>query len=279
MIITNSTEHMQELTAIVRKNKTIGFVPTMGALHQGHLSLVKLAMERCDFTVVSIFVNPKQFNNPEDFKNYPRTQEADTNLLSEVGVNLVFIPSEKEIYPAPDTRVFDFGETGNVMEGLHRPGHFNGVAQVVTRLFNIVNPTMAFFGEKDFQQLAIIKLLVDQIDLPIQIVSCPIVREYDGLAMSSRNRLLNNNQRMHVPLIARTLFEAKEKMEYVGVTDLSKWVKDTIDADPELKTEYAEIVNAKTLQPIITWDDANNIQLCVAVHANTIRLIDNIRLK
>jgi pantoate--beta-alanine ligase len=270
---------MQELTAIVRKNKTIGFVPTMGALHQGHLSLVKLAMERCDFTVVSIFVNPKQFNNPEDFKNYPRTQEADTNLLSEVGVNLVFIPSEKEIYPAPDTRVFDFGETGNVMEGLHRPGHFNGVAQVVTRLFNIVNPTMAFFGEKDFQQLAIIKLLVDQIDLPIQIVSCPIVREYDGLAMSSRNRLLNNNQRMHVPLIARTLFEAKEKMEYVGVTDLSKWVKDTIDADPELKTEYAEIVNAKTLQPIITWDDANNIQLCVAVHANTIRLIDNIRLK
>ncbi|MDR2448421.1 MAG: pantoate--beta-alanine ligase [Prevotellaceae bacterium] len=279
MIITNSTEHMQELTSIVRKNKTIGFVPTMGALHQGHLSLVKLAMERCDFTVVSIFVNPKQFNNPEDFKNYPRTQEADTNLLSEVGVNLVFIPPEKEIYPMPDTRVFDFGEIDKTMEGLHRPGHFNGVAQVVTRLFNIVNPTMAFFGEKDFQQLAIIKLLVDQIDLPIQIVSCPIVREYDGLAMSSRNRLLNNNQRMHVPLIARTLFGAKEKMEYMGVTDLSKWVKDAIDADPELKTEYAEIVDAKTLQPVKTWDDANNIQLCVAVHANTIRLIDNIRLK
>jgi pantoate--beta-alanine ligase len=270
---------MQELTSIVRKNKTIGFVPTMGALHQGHLSLVKLAMERCDFTVVSIFVNPKQFNNPEDFKNYPRTQEADTNLLSEVGVNLVFIPPEKEIYPMPDTRVFDFGEIDKTMEGLHRPGHFNGVAQVVTRLFNIVNPTMAFFGEKDFQQLAIIKLLVDQIDLPIQIVSCPIVREYDGLAMSSRNRLLNNNQRMHVPLIARTLFGAKEKMEYMGVTDLSKWVKDAIDADPELKTEYAEIVDAKTLQPVKTWDDANNIQLCVAVHANTIRLIDNIRLK
>ncbi|MDR0692901.1 MAG: pantoate--beta-alanine ligase [Prevotellaceae bacterium] len=279
MIITNSAEHMQELTSIVGKNKTIGFVPTMGALHQGHLSLVKTAMERCDFTVVSIFVNPTQFNNPDDFKTYPRTQEVDTNLLSESGVNLVFIPSEKEIYPIPDTRVFDFGEMDKVMEGVYRPGHFNGVAQVITRLFNIVNPTMAFFGEKDFQQLALIKLLVEQIDLPIQIVSCPIVREYDGLAMSSRNRLLNNNQRMHVPLIARTLFEAKEKMEYVGVSDLSKWVKETLDADPELKTEYAEIVNAKTLQPIKTWDEAGNIQLCVAVHANTIRLIDNIRLK
>jgi pantoate--beta-alanine ligase len=270
---------MQELTAIVRKNKTIGFIPTMGALHQGHLSLVKTAMEQCDFTIVSIFVNPTQFNNREDFRNYPRTQDADTNLLSDAGVNLVFIPSEKEIYPVPNTRVFDFGDMGKVMEGACRPGHFNGVAQVVTRLFNIVEPTIAFFGEKDFQQLAIIKLLVEQTGLPIEIVACPIVREYDGLAMSSRNRLLNNNQRMHAPLIAHTLFKAKEKMGYMEVNDLSKWVKDTIDADPELKTEYAEIVNAKTLQPVKTWDDADDIQLCVAAHAHTIRLIDNIKLK
>ena len=279
MIITHSTEHMQELTDIVRKNKTIGFVPTMGALHQGHLSLVKTAMEQCDFTVVSIFVNPKQFNNPEDFKTYPRTQEADAALLSDVGVNLVFIPSEKEIYPAPDTCVFDFGGLDKVMEGACRPRHFNGVAQVVTRLFNIINPTIAFFGEKDFQQLAIVKLLVEQMALPIEIVACPIVREYDGLAMSSRNRLLNNTQRAHVPLIAHTLFEAKERMESMNANSLCKWVKDTIDADPELKLEYAEIVDAKTLQPVKTWDDANNIQLCVAVHANTIRLIDNIKLK
>jgi pantoate--beta-alanine ligase len=280
MIITNSTEHMQELTSsVVRKNKTIGFVPTMGALHQGHLSLVKAAMEQCDFTVVSIFVNPTQFNDANDFEKYPRTQEADANLLSDFGVNLVFIPSEKEIYSGPDTRVFDFGEMDKVMEGVHRPGHFNGVAQVVTRLFNIVNPTVAFFGEKDFQQLAIIKLLVEQMELPVQIVSCPTVREYDGLAMSSRNRLLKDIQRAHVPLIAHTLFEAKEKVGHVGVNDLSKWVKDTIDADPELKTEYAEIVHAKTLQPLKTWDDASNIQLCVAVHANTVRLIDNIRLR
>jgi pantoate--beta-alanine ligase len=270
---------MQELTSIVRKNKTVGFVPTMGALHEGHLSLVKTAMEQCDFTVVSIFVNPNQFNDPEDFKNYPRTQEADANLLSDAGVNLVFIPSEKEIYPIPDTHVFDFGDMDKVMEGACRPRHFNGVAQVITRLFNIINPTKAFFGEKDFQQLAIIKLLVEQIDLPIEIVACPIVREYDGLAMSSRNRLLNNSQRMHVPLIARTLFEAKERMKRMDVNSLNRWVKDTIDADPELKTEYAEIVDAKTLQPIKTWDDAKDIQLCVAAHANTIRLIDNIRLR
>jgi pantoate--beta-alanine ligase len=279
MIISNSAEHMQELTDIVRKSKTIGFVPTMGALHQGHLSLVKTAVESCDFTVVSIFVNPTQFNDPADFKKYPRMQESDINFLSDSGVDLVFVPSEKEIYPMPDTRVFDFGEIGKVMEGACRPGHFNGVAQIVTRLFNIINPTVAFFGEKDFQQLAIIKLLVEQMDLPIQIFPCPTIREYDGLAMSSRNRLLNDTQRAHAPLIARTLFEAKEKIECLGVNDLKKWVKDTIDADAELKTEYAEIVNIKNLQPIHTWEETEQIQLCVAVYAKAIRLIDNIRLK
>jgi pantoate--beta-alanine ligase len=270
---------MQELTDIVRKSKTIGFVPTMGALHQGHLSLVKAAMERCDFTVVSIFVNPTQFNDPDDFKKYPRTQEADISLLSNSGVSLVFIPAEKEIYPLPDTRVFNFGAMGKVMEGASRPGHFNGVAQVVTRLFNIINPTVAFFGEKDFQQLAIIKSLVEQLDSPIQIASCPTVREYDGLAMSSRNRLLDDRQRARAPLIAHTLFEAKEKIGQLSVNDLKKWVKDTINADAELKTEYAEIVNTHTLQPVRTWEDTDQIQLCVAVQAKSIRLIDNIRLK
>jgi pantoate--beta-alanine ligase len=229
--------------------------------------------------VVSIFVNPTQFNDPGDFKRYPRTQEADTNFLSNSGVNLVFIPSEKEIYPTPDNRIFDFGDKDKIMEGACRPGHFNGVAQVVSRLFDIVNPSIAFFGEKDFQQLAIIRLLVEQMNLPIQIISCPIVREYDGLAMSSRNRLLNNQQRAHAPLIARTLFEAKEKKRQIKVGNLRKWVKETIDADPELKTEYVEIVNAWTLQPVNTWDAADNIQLCVAVRTGTIRLIDNIRLK
>jgi pantoate--beta-alanine ligase len=279
MIITNSAEHMRELASLVRKNKTIGFVPTMGALHQGHLSLVKEAMERCDFTVVSIFVNPTQFNDPEDFKNYPRTQEADVNLLSDFGVNLLFTPSEKEIYPEPDTRVFDFGEMDKVMESVHRPGHFNGVAQVITRLFDIVDPTIAFFGEKDFQQLAIIKLLVAQSESPVQVAACPIVREYDGLAMSSRNRLLDDRQRTHAPVIASALFEAKDRVQYTDVDDLKKWVKNTIDADVELELEYAEIVDANTLQPVKTWDAAETIQLCVAVHANTIRLIDNIRLK
>jgi pantoate--beta-alanine ligase len=270
---------MRELTSLVKRNKTIGFVPTMGALHQGHLSLVKEAMERCDFTVVSIFVNPKQFNDRKDFRNYPRTQDADVNLLSDFGVNLLFIPSEKEIYPEPDTRVFDFGDMGKVMEGACRPGHFNGVAQVITRLFDIIKPTMAFLGEKDFQQLAIIKSLAAQMEPPIQIAACPTIREYDGLAMSSRNRLLNDNQRTHAPVIARALFEAKDRVQYTGVDDLKKWVKNTIDADVELELEYAEIVDANTLQPVKTWDDAETVQLCVAVYANTIRLIDNIRLK
>jgi pantoate--beta-alanine ligase len=270
---------MRELAAIARKNKTVGFVPTMGALHQGHLSLVKASMERCDFTVVSIFVNPTQFNDPEDFKKYPRTKETDINLLSDAGVNILFVPSEKEIYPLPDTRVFDFGEMGKVMEGLCRPGHFNGVAQVVTRLFNIINPNMAFFGEKDYQQFAIIKMLVAQMELPIQVVPCPTVREYDGLAMSSRNRLLNDKQRVHAPLIARVLFEAKDRVKYTEVASLQTWVHNAIDADAELEIEYAEIVNADTLQPVKTWDAAEHVQLCVAVNANNIRLIDNIRLK
>jgi pantoate--beta-alanine ligase len=270
---------MIELTNIVRRTKTIGFVPTMGALHQGHLSLVKSSMEQCDFTIVSIFVNPTQFNDPDDFKNYPRTQEADTNLLSEIGAHLVFLPSEKEIYPIPDTRVFDFGKMDKVMEGVCRPGHFNGMAQVVSRLFNIVKPSMAFFGEKDFQQLAIIRALVEQLDIPVQIESCPIIREYDGLAMSSRNRLLTNEQRTHAPLIAHTLFEAKEKAKSTEIEVLRNWVKDTINADSELKTDYVEIINAQTLQPITKWSDSDNVQLCVAVHAKPVRLIDNIRLK
>jgi pantoate--beta-alanine ligase len=270
---------MRELAAIAGKHKTLGFVPTMGALHQGHLSLVKTSMEQCDFTIVSIFVNPTQFNDPEDFKKYPRTRTADINLLHDAGANMLFIPSEKEIYPIPDTRVFDFGNMDKVMEGRCRPGHFNGVAQVVTRLFNIINPTVAFFGEKDFQQFAIIKQLVTQMELSMQLVSCPTVREYDGLAMSSRNSLLNDKQRALVPLIARTLFEAKDRVKYTDVSFLKTWVYNTIDANPELDIEYAEIVNASTLQPIDAWGDAEHVQLCVAVRVNTIRLIDNIRLK
>jgi pantoate--beta-alanine ligase len=279
MIITNSTEHLKQLLSIVRKNKTIGFVPTMGALHQGHMSLVKASMEQYDFTVVSVFVNPNQFDDINDFRKYPRTPEADISLLADFGTNLVFIPSEKEIYPNPDTRVFDFGTMDKGMEGEFRPGHFNGMAQVVSRLFEIVKPEGAFFGEKDFQQLAIIKMMVEQLNLSVEVIPCPIVREYDGLAMSSRNRLLTNEQRAHVPLIAQTLFEAKEKRKNTDVKELQKWVKDTINKNPELEVEYVEIVNARTLQPVTKWSDAAYVQLCVAVYVRPVRLIDNIRLK
>ncbi len=279
MIITNRAAHLEQLLTIVRKNKTIGFVPTMGALHEGHLSLVKAAKDKCDFVVVSIFVNPTQFNNPDDLRNYPRTIDMDIRLLADAGVNLLFQPSEQEIYPKPDLRQFDFGNLDSVMEGAFRPGHFNGVAQVVDRLFKLVKPVMAFFGEKDFQQLAIIRMLVEKQELPIRIMGCPIMREYDGLAMSSRNRLLSNMQRLHAPLISRTLFDAKEKSDTMGVEELKDWVRASIDDDKVLETEYVEVVDARTLQPVKEWSDSVNVQLCVAVYARPIRLIDNVRLK
>jgi pantoate--beta-alanine ligase len=229
--------------------------------------------------VVSIFVNPTQFNNPDDLKNYPRDVEADIKKLKLAGADIIFTPSEKEIYPEPDTRMFDFGAMDKVMEGLYRPGHFNGVAQVVDRLFRLVQPQLAFFGEKDFQQLAIINALVAQEQLPLQIAPCPTVREPDGLAMSSRNLLLSATQRAHAPLIYKTLQAAIDKANSATVPALKKWVQATIDADPVLETEYIEIVDARSLQPINEWTEADKVQLCIAVYARPIRLIDNIRLK
>ena len=278
MVITSSTALAQELASL-REGKTIGFVPTMGALHEGHLSLVQQAKADSDVVVVSIFVNPTQFNNPDDLKNYPREPEADIQKLKSAGADIIFTPAEKEIYPTPDTRIFDFGAMDKVMEGFYRPGHFNGVAQVVDRLFRLVQPQFAFFGEKDFQQLAIINALVAQEQLPIRIVPCPIVREPDGLAMSSRNLLLSATQRAHAPLIYKTLQAAADKVGNTTIPALKKWVQTTIDADPVLETEYAEIVDARSLQPINEWTDADSIQLCVAVYARPIRLIDNIKLK
>ncbi|MDR0295093.1 MAG: pantoate--beta-alanine ligase [Prevotellaceae bacterium] len=278
MVITSATNLVQELASF-RERKTIGFVPTMGALHEGHLSLVRQAKAGSDVVVVSIFVNPTQFNNPEDLKNYPREPEADIKKLKLAGADIIFTPTEKEIYPEPDTRIFDFGAMDKVMEGFYRPGHFNGVAQVVKRLFRLVQPQLAFFGEKDFQQLAIIKALTAQEQLPLHIVACPTVREPDGLAMSSRNLLLSATQRAHAPLIYKTLQEAFGKVNSTTVPALKKWVQTTIDANPVLETEYAEIVDAHSLQPITEWNEADSIQLCIAVYAHPIRLIDNIKLK
>jgi len=257
----------------------IGFVPTMGALHEGHLSLVKLAGEQVGFVVVSIFVNPTQFNDKTDLDRYPRDLQKDVDLLTASACQLIFAPEPEEIYPEPDTRQFNFGQIELVMEGKFRPGHFNGVAQVVSRLFDIVQPDKAFFGQKDFQQLAIIKEMVRKLNLDVQIVSCPIIRETDGLAMSSRNMLLSPTQRKNAVHISATLFEATNKTSELSVEELCQWVIKCINENEFLNTEYFEIVNETTLMPVKNWNENCRKIGCIAVHCGKIRLIDNIEFK
>ncbi|OFX30802.1 MAG: pantoate--beta-alanine ligase [Bacteroidetes bacterium GWA2_42_15] len=258
------------------EGKTIGFVPTMGALHPGHISLVEKAGQHTDFVVVSIFVNPTQFNDKEDLKRYPRDLNKDLTLLGSTACQLVFAPEVEEVYPEPDPRRFNFGMLETVMEGKHRPGHFNGVAQVVCKLFGMVQPDKAFFGLKDFQQLIIIKALVKQLTLPVEIVPCEIVREADGLAMSSRNMLLDADQRKNAVHISQTLLEARNKTREMSVKELCKWVITRIDGNEYLKTEYFEIVDDERLQPVKSWNEPVNKVGCIAVHCGKIRLIDNI---
>ena len=259
------------------RNSRTGFVPTMGALHAGHISLVKQCRRENAVTVASIFVNPTQFNNKSDLANYPRTLEEDLHKLSSVGCDIVFVPSVEEMYPQKDTRVFDFGMLDKIMEGAYRPGHFNGVAQIVSKLFDAVQPGRAYFGEKDFQQLAIIRRLVVMTNIPVQIIACPIIRESDGLAMSSRNMRLTPEQRKSAPAIARTLFACKEKIGTMPLDELKKWVVEQIDCISGLKTEYFDIVDRDTLQPVTQYKE-EALQGCIAVHAGDVRLIDNIRL-
>lgn len=259
---------------------TVGFVPTMGALHQGHLSLVAECRRACDTVVVSIFVNPTQFNDPKDLENYPRTEQADLRLLEEAGVDFVFAPSVAEVYPQPDTRVFDFGGLDRVMEGEHRPGHFNGVGQVVSRLFDMVKPHKAFFGEKDFQQMAIIRYMVSRLGLPVEIVGCPIVRDADGLARSSRNALLTPERRAAAPHIYEVLSDAARTLrETVSVEDAKRIIAERIDANPLLRTEYVEIASAETLLPTQEWGRVpGDLRCFVAVQAGAVRLIDNVAI-
>lgn len=270
------------LRALIDKsggNRRIGFVPTMGALHQGHLELVKRAVRENDIVVVSIFVNPTQFNDPEDLKRYPRDLGADCGLLEPTGCHYVYAPSVHDVYPERDTRIFDFGGLDSVMEGRHRPGHFNGVAQVVTRLFDIVGPSSAYFGLKDFQQLAVIKYLVRQMDLPVNIVPCPIVREPSGLAMSSRNRLLSEEERLHAAKIYETLTLAKDRTTHFSVPGLICWMHTEISSNPFLDVEYIDIVDDSTLLTVHGWDHPGGIVACVAVWCGNVRLIDNVVFK
>ena len=279
MKIFHTTKELRsELSWLKNEGSTIGFIPTMGALHKGHISLIGKSKKETSFTVCSIFVNPTQFNNPNDLKKYPRTLDKDIELLEEIKCDILFVPSEKEVYPEPDTRQFDFGTLGKVMEGSFRPGHFNGVAQVVSRFFSIINPHKAYFGEKDFQQLVIIRELVKSEKINVQIIGCPTVREQDGLAMSSRNSLLSPLQRQNAPLISQTLFKAAGLSKNgFSVNSVSNWVENQINSSDYLKVEYFQIVNEDGLIPVSGWNEGTGIIGCIAVYAGDVRLIDNVR--
>ncbi len=258
--------------------KKIGLVPTMGALHEGHMSLVQSACADNDVVIVSVFVNPTQFNNANDLQTYPRTEEADCEKLRQAGVHIAFVPSVEEVYPEPDTRIFNLGPVAEVMEGAMRPGHFNGVAQVVSRLFEMVRPDRAYFGEKDFQQIAVIRRMVELEGFNLEIVPCPIVRADDGLALSSRNVRLSEHQRDVAPNIHRILKESLKWAETLGVEETATRVADAINQFPEMEVEYYKIVDQKTMQPVTDWyADGHGAVGCITVYLGDVRLIDNIK--
>ncbi len=272
----NSTQ--QHLRSLSDKHLSVGLVPTMGALHEGHLSLVRLAASENDQVVVSIFVNPIQFNNPDDLIKYPRDLAADVKLLQPFlkDDDIIFTPSEAEMYPEPETHIYDFGQLATVMEGRFRPGHFNGVGVVVNKLFRIVNPDRAYFGEKDFQQLAIIKQLAIIEQLKVDIIPCPIIREYDGLAMSSRNIRLTPDHRSFAPMIYQAISHAAENIDLGTPEDLKKIVTKTLNRTGLLEVEYVEFADEISLQPVKSWKESDNIRCFIAVQAGDVRLIDNV---
>ena len=264
-----------------KQGKEIGFVPTMGALHEGHASLVKRSVKENGITVVSVFVNPTQFNDKNDLKNYPRTLDADCALLEKCGADYVLAPSVEEMYPTPDTRQFEYPPVSTVMEGAHRPGHFNGVCQVVSRLFYIVKPTRAYFGEKDWQQIAVVKAMVRHLGLGVQIVECDIVRDKDGLAKSSRNTLLSADERAIAPVIYKALKESFKYAKNHTVTETHDKVVNDINSVDGLDVEYFSIVDGNTLQDIANWEDSDYVVGCITVYCGKtpIRLIDHIKYK
>ena len=289
----NSYNTIASLQAELSKyeGRSIGLVPTMGALHEGHLSLITRSVAENDVTVVSIFVNPIQFNNQEDLQKYPRTVDADLQKIAAIKTDkavLALVPSVEEMYPEPVKETYHFGPIGEVMEGPRRPGHFSGVAVVVRRLFDIVKPQRAYFGEKDFQQIAIIRNLLQQIQYPIELVACPIVRADDGLALSSRNMRLSPAARAMAPAIYDTLQHAVEMSDYEDVEDVIEWVLGTLasyhEVNPQpdnlrFEPEYFEIVDDTTLQPVQSWDDAKGIVGCITVWLDGVRLIDMVRFR
>lgn len=267
------------LSASKSTGKKVGLVPTMGALHAGHASLVKRSVKENDVTVVSDFVNPTQFNDKNDLANYPHQLDADIRLLESCGATYLFAPSVEEMYPEPDTRHFSFPPVDTVMEGARRPGHFNGVCQIVSKLFMAVEPDRAYFGEKDFQQVAVIRAMVKALHFNLEIVACPIIREADGLALSSRNQLLSAEERKNALNISKTLFASQEYSKSHSVAETQKYVEDGIAAVDGLKLEYFEIVDGITLQKIAKWEDTAYSVGCITVFSGKIRLIDNIKYR
>ena len=278
MTLCRTKPELQDALKAQGANPIVGFVPTMGALHEGHLSLVRQAKRENEVVVVSVFVNPIQFNNAEDLETYPRDLDRDLVLLKEVGCTIVFAPENAEMYPETPHETYSFGALEAVMEGAFRPGHFNGVAIVVKRLFDLIKPTTAYFGEKDFQQLAIIRALVEQENLAVEIVGCPIIREKDGLAMSSRNARLAEDDRRIAPQIQKILRDGRDLRDVFSPTQLKTFVEEQLKKIPRTKLEYFEIVNAKTLQPIELWSDCPRRIACVAIWLGGVRLIDNVKI-
>ena len=280
MKVINTINQLRECLAKYREEgRTIGLVPTMGALHEGHASLVRRSVEENDITVVSIFLNPTQFNDPKDLERYPRTLDADCRLLEACKADIAFAPSVKEIYPEPDTRQFSYPPTDSVMEGAMRPGHFNGVCQIVSKLFMYVEPDRAYFGEKDYQQIAVIRRMVDDLGFKLEIVPCPVVRQSDGLALSSRNALLSDEERITAANIFRVMNESRS----LGLTvqQTRDYVVDRVNSIPGLKVQYFSIVDGDSLADVTSWSDAPSIVGCITVVCGPkpIRLIDHIRYK
>lgn len=275
-IVKTKAELKRLLDACRNRRQSIGLVPTMGALHAGHVSLVRRCAAENDVCVVSVFVNPTQFNDKGDLAAYPRTPEKDAALLEANGCDIVFMPEVEEMYPEPDTREFQLGPVAEVMEGAYRPGHFNGVAQIVSKLFYAVEPDRAYFGQKDFQQIAVIRSMVSILGLKLEIVPCPIVREADGLAMSSRNTRLSAEQRQKAVLISKALFESRRFVTEGSLADARRYVEEAMAKEPLFRLDYYSIVDGDTLQPVGNWSDSPYIVGCIAVYCGEVRLIDNV---
>ena len=275
-VVTKIADLQKKIAEIRTNGGTVGLVPTMGALHNGHLELVKRCVAENSICVVSVFVNPTQFNDKNDLLHYPRTLDADCKLLESAGCVIAFAPEVEEMYPVEDTRVFNLGAVAEVMEGKYRPGHFNGVAQIVSKLFDAVQPDRAYFGEKDFQQIAVIRTMVKLLNYPVEIVACPIVREDDGMALSSRNLRLTPEQRKNAVSISQTLFKSRTFAEQHSVAETIDYVVNTLNSVPDLDVEYFEIVNGNTLLSVNDWSDSDYIVGCITVYCGEVRLIDNI---